>query len=233
MNTPEKIFNRSLILPYCLPYFVYVLIITLFSSLLSLDLIYLLEIFTVVPLIAWGWDRYLLIKGPNSISGSIIIGIAVGLIGLFIWVILVTPFAGEVNNEPWSRTAFILRLSVAGLIVPFFEELLMRGFIFRFVLQWDIARQQKIRDPLGVVLDEKSVNDVAPGAWSCMAVAISTLLFASGHHPQEWVAAAFYGLMMCLLWIVRKDLIASITAHAVTNISLAFYVLHSGRWYLW
>ena len=74
---------------------------------------------------------------------------------------------------------------------------------------------------------------VGPGAWSWPAVAISTAAFTSGHHLHEWPAAMAFGSLMAWLWILRKDLIACIVAHSVTNIALAFYVLKTGNWHFW
>lgn len=118
-------------------------------------------------------------------------------------------------------------------LVPVFEELFIRGFILRFALQWDVARKKSMNEPLQATLDEKSVNDVEPGAWSWAALVFSTIAFTSGHHLQEWLAALAFSSLMSLLWIIRKDLISCIVAHSITNISLAFYVFTTGKWNLW
>lgn len=91
--------------------------------------------------------------------------------------------------------------------------------------QWGEARRQKKDMPLQFSLDEKNINDVPPGAWSWSAVIISTLVFASVYHFYESPASIIFGLLMSLLWILRKDLIVCIVAHSVTNILLAVYVL--------
>ena len=135
--------------------------------------------------------------------------------------------------EPWSTPAFLLRLVSAGLLVPLFEELMMRGFLFRFALQWHRAWQNRAGEPLHTALDERSVNEVEPGAWTWPAVLLSMLAFTSGHAPHEWPAAMAYGLLMTLLWIHRQDLISCVTAHAVTNISLALFVFFTGGWHYW
>ena len=84
-----------------------------------------------------------------------------------------------------------------------------------------------------ITLDERSVNSVEPGAWSWVAIVISTLAFTSGHHMQEWLASVVFGLFMAGVWGLRKDLISCIVAHAVTNILLALYVFGTGSWHLW
>ena len=119
------------------------------------------------------------------------------------------------------------------MLVPVFEEMLMRGYILRVAFQWDEARKQRLKDPLSVAFNERSVNEVQPGDWSWAAILISTVAFALGHQVREWPAAMLYGLFMAFLWVFRKDLLTSIVAHATTNITLALYVFTTGKWYYW
>ncbi len=225
--------NRQLALPYVAPYLAYVGIATLFSSLLSPEINYLLRVIVVGLLLVWAWRWYCPLRGPFSPAGSMLYGAVAGLVGLGLWLGLLAPFVQSTETTPWSNGAFLLRLLSAGLLVPLFEELVMRGYIFRLALQWDQARKDNEREPLHVALDQRSVNDVLPGHWSWVAVAVSTLAFASGHAPREWPAAIVFGLFMALLWMRRKDLLTCITAHAVTNFALAAYVAATGNWHYW
>lgn len=225
--------NRRLILPYFVPYLAYVFIASIFGSYISIEANYILRVIVVTFLIVWAWRWYFPIKGPKSSLVSIAFGIGAGFLGVFIWIFLLSPFVHLKDNQPWSNGAFILRLFSAGVLVPVFEEILMRGFILRFALQWNNAREKNENEPLHVVLDERSINNVAPGAWSWPAIAISTAAFTSGHHLQEWPSAMAFGLLMAWLWILRKDLITCIVAHSVTNIALAFYVFKTGNWHFW
>ncbi len=225
--------NRQLILPYALPYLAYVAIASLLDELLSLEVNYALRIGVVALLLLWAKRWYCSLRGPGRPGVSVAIGLAAGLVGAALWIGLLTPFVEPGEATPWSGASFLLRLAAAGLLVPLFEELMMRGFIFRLALQWDQARQRGDREPLQTALDDRSVNTVRPGDWSWLAVAISTAAFASGHLIAEWPAAIAFGLLMSGLWIYRKDLLTCIVAHAVTNITLAGYVLLTGCWYLW
>lgn len=38
---------------------------------------------------------------------------------------------------------------------------------------------------------------------------------------------------MAWLWVSMKDLVACITAHAVTNIALILFVYLTGNWHYW
>jgi membrane protease YdiL (CAAX protease family) len=225
--------NRQLILPYAAPYLAYVGIGSLPDGSLAPEVNYLLRLIVVPLLLCWAWRWYCPLLGPRSPQSSIVTGAAAGLLGLVIWIALLAPFVHPEASPSWSTSSFLLRLLSAGMIVPIFEELMMRGFLFRLALQWDTARKNKEENPLHIALDQRSVNEIAPGSWSWPAVALSTLAFTSGHLVHEWPAAVAYGLFMAFLWTIRKDLLTCITAHAVTNIALAVYVYTTGQWQYW
>ena len=143
------------------------------------------------------------------------------------------PFI-EVSGEPWTGPGFILRLISASLIVPVFEEFFIRGYIFRAAFQWDVNRRNKnLVSSLNETLDKNSINDVKPGAWSIMAIGISTIAFTAGHMPVEWPAAVAYSILISVLWIIRKDLLSCMVAHGTTNFGLALYVYFTGHWGFW
>lgn len=225
--------NRSLLLPYAVPYLAYVGIASVLGDLIPVEFNYLLRIILCSCLLAWAWKWYIPLSGPKSTLTSVVVGIPAGFAGLLIWIVLLTPFTPESDSSSWSATGFLLRLTAATLLVPVIEEVLMRGFIFRLAHQWWEERKKKQTDPLVTALDERSVNEALPDSWSWMAVLVSTLVFVIGHHLYEWPAAAAYGLLMASLLILRKDLVCCITAHAVTNLSLALYVAQTGSYHLW
>ncbi len=225
--------NRGLLAAYAAPYLAYVFIASVAGSYLPIEVNYALRIIMVSITLLWARKWFFSITGPQSSFVSAIVGVCAGVAGVFIWILLLSPFVSVDGGAPWSVAAFSLRLLAAGLLVPVFEELLMRGFVFRFALQWDEARKGKEKDALQTALEERSVNDVEPGAWSWTAVVISTVAFMFGHQMQEWPVSIAYGLLMAGLYVLRKDLLSCIVAHAVTNIVLAIYVFSTGKWYLW
>ena len=225
--------NRRLILPYAAPYLAYVFIASALGDFMSIEVNYIVRLIIVIGVLSWAWKWYCPMKGPGSLLKSVFVGIAAGVVGLLLWILFLIPFVDSSESDAWSIASFILRLLSAGLLVPVFEEILMRGFAFRLAFQWGEAKRQGKDMPLQVALDEKTINDVPPGAWSWTAVVISTIVFASGHHFYEWPAAIVFSLLMTFLWVLRKDLIACIVAHSVTNILLAVYVFKTNSWYLW
>jgi hypothetical protein len=223
--------NDRLVLPYAAPYCAFVALATLGDG-LPKEVNYLLRIVSAAALLAWGWRWYLPLRGPGSLGASLGIGAAVGAAGTGIWIALLYPFVGE-SSPAFGGAAFALRLSAATLIVPLFEELLMRGFIFRLALQWDRLRRRGEREAFSRAYFGQSIDEIRPGEWSFAAVGISTAAFALGHQVYEWPAAIAYGLLMSVLYIIRKDLAACVAAHAATNFSLGLFVCLTGQWQYW
>jgi membrane protease YdiL (CAAX protease family) len=215
-----------------LPYFAYVGVLAIPTSVLARPACYGLAFAASAAAIAWGWRWMVPLRGPGSPVVSVLVGVAAGIFGTALWVAIKAPFYPS-GGEPWDPATFWARLVASSTTVPVFEELLFRGWLLRGAVQWDQARRAGVEDPLGEALHGRSIADVAPGAWTPAAVAVSTLAFAAGHNPGEWPAAIAYGLLMAALWIGRRDLLGCVVAHATTNATLALWVRHTGHWALW
>lgn len=224
--------NADLLLPYLLPYAAYVGIATLAGGLGRVP-DYALRIVATALLLGLLWKRFQPMRGPRSVRGSVAVGAAAGIVGVLVWIALVLPFHSASDGTPFTAPEFALRLAAATLIVPFVEELLFRGYLLGVVTQWQEARRSGAAQPLSVALDARSVHTISPGAWTGLAVVLSSVAFAVGHAPAHWLAAFAYGLLMAGLWVARRDLVAPITAHAVTNLVLYVYVFFTGSWGLW
>lgn len=232
MREPENRPNRELLLPFLLPYLVYTGIASIPGSWLAPAENYAVRLAATAAALIYAWRHYPTLVGPRSLPTSIALGTCAGALGTVLWIALVSPFA-EGGATPPSPATIVLRLCAATLLVPVFEELLMRGYLLRLVVQWDRARRGRSKDAIGEALDRSSVHDVEPGAWTPMAVVVSTVLFAAGHGPEEWAAAVAYGGLMAGLWIVRGDLASCVVAHGVTNLALGAYVIATDSWRIW
>jgi membrane protease YdiL (CAAX protease family) len=231
VGTPR---NGAALPHYIAPYAAYVLVLAAPATLLSRPAAYALAFAASAATLWMGMGRrfYLPVLRPGAVLPSVLVGIAGGLAGTVLWVALKKPFYPP-GGAAWEPDVFWARTVASSTVVPVFEELLFRGFLLLGVIQWSAARIARAPDPLGVVLNESSVHDVPAGSWTALAAAVSTVAFAAGHAPGEWVAACAYGLLMVALWAVRKDLLTPIVAHATTNAVLALWVRASGHWSLW
>jgi hypothetical protein len=232
MSVPPSPSPRALLLPYALPYLVYVGLGSLFDGRTEPLLLYGGRAVAVGAALVWGARVWLPLRGPKSVSGSVAVGAAAGLAGTALWVALAAPFA-PADASSWSDGAWLARALVATTLPPLVEEPLLRGYVFGLVLLYERARREGSTAPLADALDRGSFAGIAPGEWSVLAVVVSSAVFAAGHVPHEWLAASAYGVLMCALWIARGDLVSCVSAHAVTNAALAVYVRASGSWALW
>jgi hypothetical protein len=223
---------RALLLAYSLPYLMYVGL----GALVDRDThpleLYGARAVLVSAVLIWACRAWRPLRGPRGVAGSVALGAAAGLAGTALWIGLVAPGA-RTDATAWSEPAWLARALVATALPPLVEEPLMRGFLLPLVLLWQRARRAGGSQPLADAMEQESLAAIAPGEWSVLAIAISSVAFAAGHAPAEWLAAFAYGLLMCSLWIVRGDLVSCISAHAVTNAALAVYVRATGSWALW
>ena len=175
---------------------------------------YLLRLLLVSGILILAWRWYIPFKGPKSAGGSIGYGMIFGLIGTVIWILMVAPFVKS-NAVSWDGLSFSLRLLASFTVVPIFEELLIRGYVFRLAHQWHMLRRSGNRNALAHALDSSCINDIAAGVWSVPAVLISTLAFTLGHHMHEWPASFFYGLTYELRIYRKKrfDFLYGCTCH--------------------
>lgn len=232
MSSPTVISNRDLFLPYAGPYLAYVAIATFTQGRVEPIISYGVRVLVVLPFLVWAWRWYIPVRGIVGLRHEIAWGGVVGLVGAFAWILLVTPFAR--NDAPeWNGLDFFIRAIVMVTLVPVFEEIFMRVYIFRVALLWSMARKQGERYPLSKALDESSIAEVSPRNWSTWAVFWSTIAFASGHRLEEWGAAIVYGLLMCFLVIRSGGVFACMVAHGITNAIFAVYVYVFGKWGIW
>jgi len=145
---------------------------------------------------------------------------------------MINPFA-DIDAKAWPIEAFLLRLFAATLLVPVFEELLIRGYIFRTSYQYSELRKKGDPKAFENTLDKECLNFFNPGAWNWFAVVFSSVSFTLGHSTKEWLAAFVYSLLISVVWIHRKDLVSCIAAHATTNFVLGLYVLMGNNWRYW
>lgn len=117
------------------------------------------------------------------------------------------------SDDPGQLWAY---LGIRGLglvvLVPLVEELFLRGFLLRFVIDENFWRV-----PFGML--------TAAAAGTCG-------LYAVCSHPSEAVAAAGWFAIVSGISAATRKPIDCVLAHAATNLALGGYVLATGSWWL-
>ena len=112
----------------------------------------------------------------------------------------------------WAWGFLAVRFFGLVVVVAVIEEVFLRGFVMRFVIDgewWNV--------PFGKV----SVAAVLAGTLVPMLM-----------HPAELFAAAVWFSLITLLMVKTRNLWDCVVAHAVTNLLLGVYVVLSNEWHL-
>ncbi len=115
------------------------------------------------------------------------------------------------HSSAWWTTV-ILRFVRMVVIVPFVEELFWRGFLMRYVQAGD-------RDFTTVPFGHHSWR----GFW------IVTLAVTLIHQPADYLGAFVWGSLVYLVAVRTKSLGACVLMHAMGNLLLGLYVLHTQK----
>lgn len=122
------------------------------------------------------------------------------------------PFAtfGPESAAPWFFAA--VRLLGATLVVPPLEEVFFRSFVYRYLVQTDFEK-------------------VPLSKFFLRPFLITSVIFGFEH--REWLAGILCGFAYQALVIRKGRLGDAISAHALTNLLLALWVLWKGAWQFW
>jgi len=171
-----------------------------------------------------------------------LMGVAFGVVGIACWLLPTTlydawGFTGKTTG--WihmlgvaarsygfnpglfdSPLAYALALGMrffrAAVVVALAEELFWRGFLMRFICDWE---GDYWRQPFG------------RGSW--LSYFIVTGLFIFSHGSLDWAAAWVYGSLTYLLSVWSKNLGACVLMHATANFLMGLYIIAYGKFGLW
>jgi uncharacterized protein len=113
-------------------------------------------------------------------------------------------------------TSLILRFFRAAVIVALVEEIFWRGFLMRFVCDWE---GNYWKQPFG------------RAHWKSFLIVTGLFMFA--HAPIDWAGALIYGSLTYLLCVWSKSLGACVIMHAVANLLMGIYAMAYGKYGLW
>jgi uncharacterized protein len=112
--------------------------------------------------------------------------------------------------------ALVMRFLRAAVCVALIEEIFWRGFLMRFVCDWE---GDYWKQPFG------------KASWLSFAVVTGLFMFA--HAPLDYAGAFVYGSLTYLLCVWSKSLGACVVMHAVANFLMGLYIMAYGKYGLW
>ncbi len=151
--------------------------------------------------------------------------IAAGGIALALWVSPQWIFGATPRTEGFDPAHFgtegapyaanlSLRILRMVVIVPLVEEIFWRGWLLRFLIKEDF-------------------RTVPFGTFTWKSFLITSIAFCFEHQPPDWPAAILTGAIYNWVAISTRSLWACVLAHAITNATLAIYILHTKQWGFW
>jgi uncharacterized protein len=151
-----------------------------------------------------------------------LVAVVAGLATFFVWVSLDWNLSVTGGAKGFDPTLFpegplrlwmtLTRMAGAVLVVPLMEEIFWRSFLLRYLISADF-------------------ESVALGAFTWSSFIASTILFGLEHH--EIAAGMAAGATYSIILYRSRSLTHCVLAHAVTNLSLACYVVYTGKWLYW
>ena len=123
---------------------------------------------------------------------------------------------GDFSDPLAYGTVVGLRMFRAVVVVAFAEEVLWRGFLMRFVADWE---GDYWKQPFG------------KASWK--SYGIVTGLFMAAHAPVDYAAAFVYGSLTYALCVWSKNLGACVVMHATANLLMGVFIMHYGKYGLW
>lgn len=119
------------------------------------------------------------------------------------------------NPAAWW-TAVLFRFLRAAVVVALVEEIFWRGFLMRFVCDWE---GDYWKQPFG------------RATWK--SYGIVTGLFMLAHAPVDYAGAFVYGSLTYALCVWSKSLGACVLMHGTANLLMGLYIMHTGKYGLW
>ncbi len=112
--------------------------------------------------------------------------------------------------------SLVMRFLRAAVIVALVEEIFWRGFLMRFICDWE---GDYWKQPFG------------RANW--LSYAIVTGLFIFAHGAPDRPAAFIYGSLTYLLCVWSKNLGSCVIMHGTANLLMGLYIMKTGNYGLW
>jgi len=171
---------------------------------------YILKIIIVGGILIFFWDKYKIRWKTNYsfpiMAGLVIFIVWVGLEGSY-------PLLGESSAYvPLSFAHVIAKLVGMVLLAPVIEELFVRNYLHRFMINTEYEK-------------------VKHGTFTWPAFLITTAFFGLAH--SRWLVGLITGVILNFVYYRQKNIGSCIVAHYAANLALAIFVLLTASWSLW
>lgn len=123
---------------------------------------------------------------------------------------------GMFTNPAAYGSALVMRFLRAAVVVALVEEIFWRGFLMRFVCDWE---GDYWKQPFG------------RASW--ISYFVVTGAFVIAHAPVDYAGAVVYGSLTYLLCVWSKNLGACVVMHAAANFLMGIYIMKTGHYGLW
>jgi CAAX prenyl protease-like protein len=169
----------------------------------------------------WFFGRHYSLGRPRRVA----IAVAIALVVFLIWIAPQTFFAAAPRTNGYNPEIFAARPAIFWLqvtlrfarlviVVPFMEEIFWRGFLLRYFINSDFER-------------------VEIGAFSWLSFVLVAIAFMFTHTRPDWPAALICAAAYNAVAYLTKSLASCVVAHAVTNLCLGLWIMHTQQWGFW
>jgi membrane protease YdiL (CAAX protease family) len=220
------------------PYLVFVVIASIPTSLLPAEAGQLARCLLTAGLLIYFRRCYRL--GPVN-TGTFGAALLCLPFALLVWVgplyllaaLGLVDLAAMAGGAPYTAVYFWLRIFNSVVLVALFEELFTRVYLLGWFYQAGLQRgEQGTIDALLSTLDQTPKN-TARLPLSAFSVTLTTLVFAGGHQPHEYLSAVLYFTLTTWLYQRTGSLWACILVHGLTNLVIALLARYGAMGFLW
>ena len=213
--------------PYILPYMGFLLAVEISARMPESLAGVMLFVKPAVPLglLIWFWSRGAypeLRSGRPSLAGTsqdVVVGIGLALLWMAPYVYIAAirpevsdPFDAGILGDGREAIALGVKLFGYAVVTPIFEELFIRSFVMRAA---------------EVYMERGDFRKVPLAQYSVRSFVTTVIVFTIGHVPWEWWVAVPWVVLTNLWFYYRKDLLALVVVHGVTNASILVIALYA------
>ncbi|MFN2475171.1 MAG: CAAX prenyl protease-related protein [Chthoniobacterales bacterium] len=171
--------------------------------------------------VLWWWWRDYDLRTPRGL----LVTLAVAVVVFVLWISPQAIFGSAPRIDGYNPdavagspmlwwTLLLFRFLRLVLVVPLVEEIFWRGFLLRYFIG-------------------ERFTTIPFGAFSWLSFAAVTIGFMLVHSTADWPAAAVTGALFNLVAYRTKSLSSCVVAHAVTNLFLGLWIMHTQQWGFW